>query len=90
MADVAAIAWRIFRRRTGYRLYHLLALVIALIAVIGLLAVPFWWLGEQGDGVVGVGGFVVASVLYLCSVTIVLAVSAVAVGRRVIRRFFTA
>lgn len=89
MSDVAAIAWRIFRRRTGYRLYHLLALVIALIVVIGLLAVPFWWLGEQGDGVVGVGGFVVASVLYLCSVTVVLAVSAVAIGRRIIRRFLT-
>jgi hypothetical protein len=89
MADVAAIAWRLFRRRTGYRLYHLLALVIALVAVIGLLAVPFWWLAEQGAGVVGLGGFVIASALYLFSLTVVLAVSAVAVGRRIIRRFLT-
>jgi hypothetical protein len=90
MSDVAAIAWRLFRRRTGYGLRHLVALTVALIGVVGVLAVPFWWLAEQGQGIVGVGGFVIAAALYLSTLAVVLATCAVIVTRRVIRRLLAA
>jgi fucose 4-O-acetylase-like acetyltransferase len=79
------VLW-LLRRWTGYRLHHLLALVLVLLVTLGGLAVPFWWLGERAEAVAGLTGFVVVSVVYLYVVTLVLVFSAIVVARLIVRR----
>ncbi len=81
----APVYW-LLRRWTGYRLYHLLALVLVLLLTIGGLAIPFWWLSEQAESVAGLTGFVIVSLLYLYAVALVLAFATIVVTRLVIRR----
>jgi dolichol kinase len=83
---LATPVYWLLRRWTGYRLYHLLALVGGLAATIVGLAIPFWWLGEQAETVAGLTGFVIVSLVYLYVVALVLAFSAIVVTRLIIRR----
>jgi fucose 4-O-acetylase-like acetyltransferase len=76
----------LLRRWTGYRLYHLLALVVVLLVTLGGLAIPFWWLGEQAESVAGLTGFVIVSLLYLYAAALVLVFSAIVVARLIVRR----
>jgi len=81
----APVYWAL-RRWTGYRLYHLLALVAVLVLVLGGMAIPFWWLGEQAGNVAGVAGVVIVSLAYLYAAAIVLAFSAIVVARLLVSR----
>jgi fucose 4-O-acetylase-like acetyltransferase len=83
---LASPVYWLLRRRTGYRLYHLLALVLLLLLTLGGLAIPFWWLGEQAETVAGLTGFVIVSLLYLYAVSLVLIFATIVVARLVIRR----
>ena len=86
MHGLAAPVYWLLRRWTGYRLYHLLALVLLLLLTLGGLAVPFWWLGEQAETVAGLTGFVIVSLLYLYAVSMVLLFATIVVARLVVRR----
>ena len=86
MHGLAAPVYWLLRRWTGYRLYHLLALVVVLLLTLGGLAIPFWWLGEQAETVAGLTGFVIVSLLYLYAVSLVLIFATIVVARLVIRR----
>ncbi len=81
----APIYWLV-RRWTGYRLYHLLALVLVMAATIVGLAFPFWWLGERAGDVAGFAGVLIVSLAYLYAVTLVLAFSAIVLARLVLQR----
>jgi fucose 4-O-acetylase-like acetyltransferase len=83
---LATPVYWLIRRWTGYRLYHLFALVLVLLLTLGGLAIPFWWLGEQAETVAGLAGFVVVSLLYLYAVGLVLVFTAVVIARLIIRR----
>jgi fucose 4-O-acetylase-like acetyltransferase len=83
---LASPVYWLLRRWTGYRLYHLLALVLVLLLTLGGLAIPFWWLGEQAETVAGLTGFVIVSLLYLYAVSLVLIFTTIVVARLVIRR----
>ncbi len=86
MHGLATPLYWLLRRWTGYRLYHLLALVAVLLVTLGGMAVPFWWLGEQAESVAGLTGFVIVSLLYLYAAALVLVFSAIVVARLVVRR----
>lgn len=86
MHGLASPVYWLLRRWTGYRLYHLLALVLVLLLTLGGLAIPFWWLGEQAETVAGLTGFVIVSLLYLYAVSLVLIFTTIVVARLVIRR----
>jgi len=86
MHGFAALAYWILRRLTGYRLYHLLALVFVMMAVLGALAIPFWWLGEQADSVAGLAGIAVVSLAYLYAAMSMLIVATAVVGGLTVRR----
>lgn len=86
MHGLATPVYWLVRRWTGYRLYHLLALIAVLLVTLGGLAIPFWWLGEQAEEAAGLVGFAVVSLLYLYVAALVLAFSAIVVARLVIRR----
>jgi fucose 4-O-acetylase-like acetyltransferase len=81
----APLYWLV-RRWTGYRLYHLLALVLVMAAAVVGLAVPFWWLGERAGDVAGFAGVLIVSLAYLYVVALVLAFSAIVVARVVLQR----
>src|SRR4029077_9721039 len=81
----APLYWLV-RRWTGYRLYHLLALVLVMAAAVVGLAFPFWWLGERAGDAAGFAGVVIVSMAYLYVVTLVLAFSAIVVTRLVLQR----
>jgi fucose 4-O-acetylase-like acetyltransferase len=83
---LAAPVYWLLRRWTGYRLYHLLALVLLLLLTLGGLAIPFWWLGEQAETIAGLTGFAIVSLLYLYAVSLVLIFTTIVVARLVIRR----
>ena len=87
MHGLAAPVYWLLRRWTGYRLNHLLALVAVLVLVLGGMAIPFWWLGEQAGTVAGVAGVVIVSVAYLYAAALVLAFSAIVVARLLVSRF---
>jgi hypothetical protein len=87
-----AIAVWLLRYLTGYRLYHLLALIVALAVTLGATAWPFLWLGEQADAFVGPIGLVIVAIVYLYAAMLVLALAAIVVGRLLLgrlRRLFT-
>jgi hypothetical protein len=86
MHGLATPLYWLVRRWTGYRLYHVIALVLVLLVTLGGLAIPFWWLGEQAEAVAGLTGFVIVSLLYLYAAALVLAFSAIVVARSVVRR----
>ena len=86
MHGLATPLYWLVRRWTGYRLYHLLALVVVLLVTLAGLAIPFWWLGEQAESLAGLTGFIIVSLLYLYAAALVLAFSAIVVARLVIRR----
>jgi fucose 4-O-acetylase-like acetyltransferase len=86
MHGLATPLYWLVRRWTGYRLYHVVALVIVLLVTLGGLAIPFWWLGEQAESVAGLTGFVIVSLLYLYAAALVLAFAAIVVARSVVRR----
>jgi membrane protein implicated in regulation of membrane protease activity len=86
MHGLGAPLYWLLRRWTGYRLYHLLALVLVLAAAVVGLAVPFWWLGERAGDVAGFAGVLIVSLAYLYVVTLVLAFSAIVVARLVLQR----
>lgn len=86
MHGLATPLYWLIRRWTGYRLYHLVALVIVLLVTLAGLAVPFWWLGEQAESIAGLTGFVIVSLLYLYAAALVLAFAAIVVARSIIRR----
>jgi fucose 4-O-acetylase-like acetyltransferase len=86
MHGLAAPVYWLLRRWTGYRLYHLLALVLVLLLTLGGLAIPFWWLGEQAETIAGLTGFVIVSLLYLYAVSMVLLFATIVVARLVVRR----
>jgi hypothetical protein len=81
----APAVW-LLRYVTGYRLYHLLALIVALSVTLGGMALPFWWLGEQADALIGPVGFVIVAIVYLYAAMLVLALAAIAVGRLLLGR----
>lgn len=81
----APAVW-LLRYVTGYRLYHLFALIIALTLALAGMALPFWWLGEQTDAVMGPAGFVIVAIVYLYAAMLVLALAAIAVGRLLLGR----
>ena len=83
---LAAPVYWLLRRWTGYRLYHLLAFVAVLVLVLGGMAIPFWWLGEQAGNVAGVAGVVIVSAAYLYAAALVLAFSAIVVARLLVSR----
>jgi fucose 4-O-acetylase-like acetyltransferase len=83
---LASPVYWLLRRWTGYRLYHLLALVLLLLLTLGGLAIPFWWLGEQAETIAGLTGFAIVSLLYLYAVSLVLIFATIVVARLVIRR----
>jgi hypothetical protein len=83
---LASPVYWLLRRWTGYRLYHLLAFVAVLVLVIGGMAIPFWWLGEQAGNVAGVAGVVIVSLVYLYAAVLVLAFSAIVVARLLVSR----
>lgn len=86
MHGLATPVFWLIRRWTGYRLYHLLALIAVLAVTIAGLAVPFWWLGERAETVAGLTGFVIVSLVYLYVVALVLVFSAIVIARLIIRR----
>jgi hypothetical protein len=83
---LASPVYWLLRRWTGYRLYHLLAFVAVLVLVLGGMAIPFWWLGEQAGNVAGVAGVVIVSLVYLYAAALVLAFSAIVVARLLVNR----
>ena len=83
---LASPVYWLLRRWTGYRLYHLLAFVAVLVLVLGGMAIPFWWLGEQAGNFAGVAGVVIVSAAYLYAAALVLAFSAIVVARLVVSR----
>ena len=78
---LAGPVYWLLRRWTGYRLYHLLAFIAVLVLIVGGMAIPFWWLGEQAGNVAGVAGVVIVSAAYLYAATLVLAFSVIVVAR---------
>lgn len=86
MHGLASPVYWLVRRWTGYRLYHLLTLVLLLTAALVGLAFPFWWLGERAGDLAGFAGVAIVSIAYLYVVTLVLAFSAIVVARLLIRR----
>lgn len=86
MHGLASPVYWLLRRWTGYRLYHLLAFVAVLVLVLGGMAIPFWWLGEQAGNVAGVAGVVIVSLVYLYAAVLVLAFSAIVVARLLVSR----
>ena len=85
-ARSSPFAYWLLRRLTGYRLYHLIALVFVVMAMLGALAIPFWWLGEQADSVAGFAGIAAVSLAYLYAAMSVLVVATVVVGGLTVRR----
>jgi hypothetical protein len=81
MRAFAAPALWLLRHATGLRLYHLLGLAFALAATLAAMAVPFWWLAEQADGVLGPLGFAIAALAYLYATVLVLAFAALLAAR---------
>lgn len=81
----APVLW-LLRRWTGYRPYHLLALVAALTVTLGCMGVAFWWLGEQAEAVAGPLGIALIALIYLYAAMLVLALAAVVVARLIIGR----
>jgi fucose 4-O-acetylase-like acetyltransferase len=86
---LAAPVYWLLRRWTGFRLYHLLAFVAVLVLVVGGMAIPFWWLGEQAGNVAGVAGVVIVSAAYLYAAVLVLVFSMIVVARLLVSRFRT-
>jgi hypothetical protein len=86
MHGIAAPAYWLIRRLTGYRVYHLLALVLVVAAALGALAIPFWQLAEWADGVAGFVGFAIVSLAYLYAAMLVLLASTIIAGGLVVRR----
>ncbi|HWX97335.1 MAG TPA: hypothetical protein VNZ01_10850 [Solirubrobacteraceae bacterium] len=86
MHGLSAPAFWLLRRLTGLRLYHLLALLVVLTIVVGGMAVPFWWLGERADAAIGAFGFVLVAIAYLYAALLVLAATAVILGRLLVGR----
>jgi hypothetical protein len=81
-----ALAVWLLRHLTGYRLYHLFALIAALVVTLGAMAFPFLWLGERADAVVGPVGFVIVAIVYMYSAMLVFALAAIVVGRLLLGR----
>jgi len=86
MHGLASPAYWLIRRLTGYRLYHLVAVLLVVVATIGALAIPFWQLAELAEGVAGFAGLALVALAYLYTAVLVLAAAAVLVGGLVIRR----
>jgi hypothetical protein len=61
---------------TGYRLYHLIAGVLAVSLALAALAVPFWWLGEAAASEAGALGVLAVGVAYLWAAMVTLAAAA--------------
>jgi hypothetical protein len=76
----------LLRRLTGYRLKHLLAVALLLTVLLMGVAIPFWWLGEEADAAAGIAGVLLVAVAYLSVSTLVLAFSALLLGRLVFAR----
>ena len=81
----APILW-LLRRTTGVRVHHLIGLVLAFVVGLAALAVPFWWLAEQVDGMLGPVGFALAALLYLYAALLALGVAAALIGRVLLGR----
>jgi hypothetical protein len=81
----AAAIW-LLRYLTGYRLYHVLVLIVALAVTLAGMALPFWWLGDQAHAVVGPIGFVIVAIAYLYAVMVVLALAVIVAGRLLLGR----
>jgi hypothetical protein len=82
---VAPALW-LLRRTTGVRLHHLIGLVLVLVVGLAALAVPFWWLADQVDGMLGPVGFAIAALLYLYAAVLALGVAAALIGRVLLGR----
>jgi hypothetical protein len=81
----APVLW-LLRRTTGVRLGHLIGLLLVLPVGLAALAVPFWWLAEQMDGVLGPVGFAIAALLYLYAAVLALGAAAALIGRLLLGR----
>jgi Na+-driven multidrug efflux pump len=86
MRVYAAPALWLLRRTTGVRLHHVVGLVLVLVVSLAALAVPFWWLAEQVNGVLGPVGFAIAALLYLYAAVLALGVAAALIGRVLLGR----
>jgi Na+-driven multidrug efflux pump len=86
MRIYAAPALWLLRRTTGVRLHHVVGLVLVLVVGLAALAVPFWWLAEQVNGVLGPVGFAIAALLYLYAAVLALGVAAALIGRVLLGR----
>lgn len=86
MNMTADLLWSFVRWATGVRLYHVVALALALLALLLGLALPFWWIGERADAVVGVAGWLMAAAAYALTATAIVVFAAIRVGRTVLLR----
>jgi hypothetical protein len=91
---MTSLSWwvlAIFRHWTGYRLYHLIASVLAVALALAALAVPFWWLGEAAASEAGALGVLAVVVAYLWAALLTLGAAAFILTRLVwgrLRRSF--
>jgi len=76
----------LLRGITGYRLRHLLGVGLVLATILLRVTLPFWWLGEVADSAVGIPGVLLVVAAYLSVTAIVLAFSAVLLGRLILTR----
>jgi hypothetical protein len=74
------------RRWTGYRLYHLVAVVLGVALALAALAVPFWWLGEAAASEAGALGVLAVGLAYLWAAMVTLAAAALLLIRLVVGR----
>lgn len=86
MQGFARMAYWLVRRWTGYRLYHLLVLILLVMATLAGLALPFWWLAEQAGSVAGLAGFALVALAYLYTAMLVLVFWTFAAGGLIVRR----
>jgi hypothetical protein len=81
----APVLW-LLRRTAGIRLHHLVGLVLVLVVGLAALAVPFWLLAEQVDGMLGPVGFAIAALLYLYAAVLGLGLAVALIGRVLLGR----
>jgi len=86
MGTFATTALWLLRRASGFGLRHVIGLAFATLLSLGVLALPFWWLGQQADTAAGALGAALVLAAYLATATVLVALVAVLVGRLVLVR----
>jgi len=86
MKAYASPALWFLSRATGLRNQHVVAAAAAVTVLLVAMALPFWWLGEQADGVAGLFGILFVLFAYLSTATVVVVSAVVLAGRFALTR----